>query len=250
MSSSSAISRVTRSASASTVSSISRFWSSVNRSHLASRVAVKPFTEVSGERSSWATVAISSAWLRSVRRRASVSRRETTTRRTGPLGAVADVPGGDEHLAAAGQQQVALGLADPGGEASVGVGQLPPAAAFQVLQGQCVLQGCAEGVGGADGGDAGGGGVEADRRAPLSSATTRPSGSSSGSTANAPPPAVRPSAARRGRGASRACVGLLAPTLIPAIPPLFRRGNASPLTGARPSAAGLLEDRAPNWSPY
>ena len=35
MSSSSAISRVTRSASASTVSSISRFWSSVNRSHLA-----------------------------------------------------------------------------------------------------------------------------------------------------------------------------------------------------------------------
>ena len=56
MSSSSVISRVTRSASASTVSSISRFWSSVNRSHLASSVAVKPLTLVSGERSSWATV--------------------------------------------------------------------------------------------------------------------------------------------------------------------------------------------------
>ncbi len=82
------MSRVTRSASASTVSSISFFWSSVNRSHLASRVAVKPLTEVSGERSSWATVAISSAWLRSVRRRASVSRRETTTRRTGRWAAV------------------------------------------------------------------------------------------------------------------------------------------------------------------
>lgn len=86
MSSSSAISRVTRLASASTVSSISRFWSSVNRSHLASSVAVNPLTDVSGERSSWATVAISSAWLRSVRRRASVPRRQTTTRRTGPVG--------------------------------------------------------------------------------------------------------------------------------------------------------------------
>ncbi len=82
------MSRVTRSASASTVSSISRFWSSVKRSHLASRVAVKPLTEVSGERSSCATVAISSAWLRSVLRRASVSRRVTTTRRTGPVGRV------------------------------------------------------------------------------------------------------------------------------------------------------------------
>ncbi len=80
------MSRVTRSASASTVSSISRFWSSVNRSHFASRVAVKPLTEVRGERSSWATVAISSAWLRSVRRRASVPRSWTTTRTTGPPG--------------------------------------------------------------------------------------------------------------------------------------------------------------------
>lgn len=86
MSSSSAMSLVTRFASASTVSSISRFWSSVNRSHLASSVAVKPFTEVSGERSSCATVAMSSAWLRSVRRRASVPRILTTSLRTGPWG--------------------------------------------------------------------------------------------------------------------------------------------------------------------
>ena len=86
MSSSSAISRVTRLASASTVSSISFFWSSVKRSHFASSVAVKPLTEVSGERSSCATVAISSAWLRSVRRRASVPRRPTTRRSSGPVG--------------------------------------------------------------------------------------------------------------------------------------------------------------------
>lgn len=78
--------RVTRFASASTVSSISRFWSSVNRSHLASRVAVNPFTEVSGDLSSCATVAISSAWLRSVRRLASVPRRVTTRRVSGPVG--------------------------------------------------------------------------------------------------------------------------------------------------------------------
>src|SRR5208337_2996011 len=46
-SSSSVMSLVTRSASAFTVSSITRFWSSVNRPHLASSVAVKPFTLVS-----------------------------------------------------------------------------------------------------------------------------------------------------------------------------------------------------------
>ena len=94
---------------------------------------MKPLTEVSGERSSWATVAISSAWLRSVRRRASVSRRETTTRRTGPVGCGAHVARGDEDLPAAGQQQIALGLADADGEPAVRVGQLPPAAPFEVL---------------------------------------------------------------------------------------------------------------------
>ena len=51
-SSNSVISRVTRSASALTVSSMVRFWSSVNRGHFASNVAVNPFTLVSGERSS------------------------------------------------------------------------------------------------------------------------------------------------------------------------------------------------------
>ena len=74
MSSSSVISRVTRSASALTVSSISRFWSSLKRSHLASRVAVKPLTLVSGERSSWATVETSSARLSSSRARCRVPR--------------------------------------------------------------------------------------------------------------------------------------------------------------------------------
>ena len=46
------ISLVTRSASALTVSSMTSFWSSVKRCHFASKVAVKPFTLVSGERSS------------------------------------------------------------------------------------------------------------------------------------------------------------------------------------------------------
>ena len=69
------MSRVTRSASALTVSSITRFWSSVNRVHLASSVAVKPFTLVSGDRSSWATVETRSARLRSRRTRCCVPRR-------------------------------------------------------------------------------------------------------------------------------------------------------------------------------
>ena len=79
-SSSSVISRVTRSASASIVSSISRFCSSVNRSQRRSRVEVKPFTEVSGERSSWATVEMTAAWSASARRRYAVSRSRSTTR--------------------------------------------------------------------------------------------------------------------------------------------------------------------------
>ena len=77
-SSSSVISRVTRSASALTVSSITRFWSSVNRVHLASSVAVKPLTLVSGERSSWATVETRSARLRSSRARCCAPRSVTT----------------------------------------------------------------------------------------------------------------------------------------------------------------------------
>ena len=85
----------------------------------------------------------------------------------GPGGALAYVPGGDQHLTAAGQQQIPLGLSDPGGEAAVRVGQRPPAAALQVLQRQCVFQRAAESGGPGDGGDPGGGGVEADDPARL-----------------------------------------------------------------------------------
>lgn len=75
------------------------------------------------------------------------------------------VAGGDQDLAAAGEQEVALGLTDADGEAAVGVGELPPAAALQVFQGQCALQGPPEGFGGGGGGDADGGGVETDHPA-------------------------------------------------------------------------------------
>ena len=61
--------------------------------------------------------------------------------------ALAYVPGGDQDLTAAGQQQIPLGLADPGGEPAVRVGQLPPAAALEVLQRQRAFQRAAEGVG-------------------------------------------------------------------------------------------------------
>ncbi len=81
---SSVMSRVTRSASALTVSSITRFWSSVNRLHLASNVAVKPFTLVSGDLSSWATVESRSARLRSSLARCSAPRSVTTRRSTAP----------------------------------------------------------------------------------------------------------------------------------------------------------------------
>jgi hypothetical protein len=67
------------------VCSISRFSSSVNRPHRRSRVEENPLTEVSGERSSWATVEISAALLASARRRASASRMATMTEVTGWL---------------------------------------------------------------------------------------------------------------------------------------------------------------------
>ena len=51
---------------------------------MASSVAVKPFTLVSGERSSCATVDTRSARLRSCRSRLTVSRRQTTSRTTAP----------------------------------------------------------------------------------------------------------------------------------------------------------------------
>lgn len=81
--------------------------------------------------------------------------------------ALAYVAGGDEDLAATRQQEVAFGLADAGGEATVGVGQLPPAAALEVLQRQRVFQRAAEGGGPGNGGDPRGGGVEADDPAGL-----------------------------------------------------------------------------------
>ena len=84
---SSAISRVSRSASAFTVSSIIFFWSSLSLSHLDSRVATKPFTPVSGDRSSWATVATRSERSRSRRSRARAERTDTATCRTGAPGA-------------------------------------------------------------------------------------------------------------------------------------------------------------------
>ena len=110
-SSSSAISRVNRSASLSTASSIRRRWSSVNRSHLFSSVEVNPLTPVSGDRSSWATVAIRSACSRSARSRASVPRKHTTTRSTGPPRSAADVGGGDQQIATIGQLQDPFNLA-------------------------------------------------------------------------------------------------------------------------------------------
>ena len=85
-SSSSAISRVSRSASTLTVSSIIFFWSSLSLSHLDSSVATKPLTPVSGERSSWATVATRSERSRSSRSRARAERIDTATRDTGCLG--------------------------------------------------------------------------------------------------------------------------------------------------------------------
>lgn len=81
--------------------------------------------------------------------------------------ALAYVAGGDEDLAAAGQQQVAFGLADAGGEAAVGVGQLPPAAALEVLQREGVFQRAPQCGGPGHGGDPRGGGVEADDPAGL-----------------------------------------------------------------------------------
>lgn len=85
----------------------------------------------------------------------------------GPGGRGAYVARGDEHLASPGEQQIPLGLSDADREAAVRVGQLPPATAFEVLQGKGRLQVASEGRGGGDGGDTGGGGVEADDPAVL-----------------------------------------------------------------------------------
>ncbi len=91
---------MTRSASALTAASIARFCGSASRSHLASSVEVKPLTVVSGERISCATVETRSAWSRSARRRARVSRNATTSRLHRAARPVPHVPGGDQELPA------------------------------------------------------------------------------------------------------------------------------------------------------
>ena len=85
-SSSSVMSRLRRSASASTVSSMNWRCSSENFSHLVSSVEVNPLMPVSGDRSSCATVATRSERSRSRWLRIRALRTLTTTRRTGPAG--------------------------------------------------------------------------------------------------------------------------------------------------------------------
>ena len=82
MSSSSVTRRVTRSASWWTASSIIRFCSSRRRSQRCNSRLVYPFTEVSGERSSWLTVEMISM-LRSVAAAASARSKQSTA----PIGA-------------------------------------------------------------------------------------------------------------------------------------------------------------------
>ena len=85
---SSAISRASRSASALTVSSISLRWSSLSLSQRLSSAWTKPLTPVSGERSSWATVATRSDRSRSSRARPRPLRSPTAMPTTGPSGSL------------------------------------------------------------------------------------------------------------------------------------------------------------------
>ena len=85
-SSSSVISRLSRSASAWTVVSISSFCSSLRRVQRLSIAWTKPFTPVSGDRSSWATAATRSDRSRSRRARPRPERTETATAVGGPSG--------------------------------------------------------------------------------------------------------------------------------------------------------------------
>ena len=83
---SSVISRLSRSASAWTVVSISSFCSSLSRVQRLSMAWTKPFTPVSGDRSSWATAATRSDRSRSRRARPRPERTETATPVGGPSG--------------------------------------------------------------------------------------------------------------------------------------------------------------------
>ncbi len=104
-SSSSAISRLSRSASALTVCSISFFWSSLSLSQRLRSACTKPLTPVSGERSSWATVATRSERSRSSRARPRPDRSVTARPVTGPPGPArstraatsTSVPSGSSH---------------------------------------------------------------------------------------------------------------------------------------------------------
>ena len=133
-SSSSAISRVSRSASTLTVSSIIFFWSSLSFSHFESSVATKPFTPVSGERSSWATVATRSERSRSRRSRARAERSETDDPLHRLVRPVAADAGGDEQLGPVGEVPRLLGQRGARGEPGVGLGAGEPAVAGAVLQ--------------------------------------------------------------------------------------------------------------------
>lgn len=163
----------------------------------------------------------------------------------------AEVAGGDQDLASSGQQQVALGLAAAGGEPAVRVGERPPAAALEVLQGQRLVERAAEGLAAGQGGDTGGGGVEADDPAgfvgddqavgqvvgvdaeppAMPVAVSVPGPAPMPVTASMPGPSSMPVAASvpgSGGGGGceacgallRACAGLSVPTVIPVIPPL------------------------------
>ena len=108
------ISRLSRSASAWTVVSISSFCSSLSRVQRLSIAWTKPFTPVSGDRSSWATAATRSDRSRSSRARPRPERTETATPVGGPSGSSRMDPRRDQALVAVGQHPRLLGDAGAG----------------------------------------------------------------------------------------------------------------------------------------
>ena len=140
------MSRVSRSVSVWTDCMISRFWSSLNLSQRARRVPVNPLTPVSGERSSWATVATRSERSRSSRLRARADRSETVTCVTGSLGLRADHPRGDQQLGAVAEPPGLLGLHPPDVQPFVRRGHVVPVTPVEVLEGHHLAQGPAHQV--------------------------------------------------------------------------------------------------------
>ncbi len=133
-SSSSVISRESRSASACTVLSISFFCSSLSRSHLLSSVETKPLTPVSGERSSWATVATRSERSRSSRARPRPERITSATLSTGPNRTGRLIRPVTSTSVPVGGQPRLLGQADPVAEAVVRRVAGVPVTALLVLE--------------------------------------------------------------------------------------------------------------------